>query len=406
MHYNKNKKIEEKQLGSLVIKIGSGITPRGGSKVYTKTGIPFIRSQNVYPNGLRLDDIAFITYSQHDEMEPTKLLPYDVLLNITGASIGRACVVPKNFKEGNVNQHVCIIRCKTELNPYFLCYFLNSFKGQNQINSFQAGGNRQGLNYEQIKKFRVPFFDTKEQQKIVDTLLPWDKVIDTTEKLIQNKKQLKKYLMQKLLSGEIRFKKFKNKKWEKASLKKFLKPQMRPIDKPDKEYKSLGIRSHGKGIFIKLVDNPESVMMDTLYQVKENDLILNITFAWEGAIAIVAKQHEVGLVSHRFPTFVFDKEVMIPEYFRYVIIGKHFIHKLGLVSPGGAGRNRVLDKKDFLELKVNIPLDINEQKKIADLLNSLDNEIQTLENYLSSFNNQKKGFMQKLLTGKIRVRIS
>lgn len=183
-----------------------------------------------------------------------------------------------------------------------------------------------------------------------------------------------------------------------------MKPVSRPVPRPDKEYLALGIRCHGKGTFIRTVDNPKEVMMDTLYGVRENDLIVNITFAWEGAIAIVNKSDECALVSHRFPTHVFKRDKVIPEYFRHVILTKRFVHQLGLISPGGAGRNRVLSKKDFLNLSVSIP-HVDEQKKIATVLNGFDKEISLLGNHLSSLKNQKRGIMQKLLTGEIRVRI-
>ena len=106
-------------------KIGSGVTPLGGSQVYTKDGIPFIRSQNVHFDGLHLEDVAYISQKIHDEMTSTKLCPYDVLLNITGASIGRCTYVPEKFGQGNVNQHVCIIRSTDKLNSVFLAEFLS-----------------------------------------------------------------------------------------------------------------------------------------------------------------------------------------------------------------------------------------------------------------------------------------
>jgi len=90
--------------------IGSGITPKDGRKVYVHEGVPFVRSQNVHPDGLHLENIAYVTSRIHDEMKRTKVHPNDVLLNITGASIGRSTYIPERFGEGNVNQHVCIIR--------------------------------------------------------------------------------------------------------------------------------------------------------------------------------------------------------------------------------------------------------------------------------------------------------
>ena len=93
-------------MGDISNKVGSGITPLGGAKAYKSDGIVFIRSQNVNNDMLWLDDVVFISDEINDKMASSKVFAEDILLNITGASIGRSCVVPKDFKIGNVNQHV------------------------------------------------------------------------------------------------------------------------------------------------------------------------------------------------------------------------------------------------------------------------------------------------------------
>ena len=104
-------------------KVGSGVTPRGGEAVYKTEGHPFVRSQNVGLGNLLLDDIAFIDEETHLRQKNTELQFNDVLLNITGASIGRSALVDKQIVGGNVNQHVCIIRTKENLVPSFICSF-------------------------------------------------------------------------------------------------------------------------------------------------------------------------------------------------------------------------------------------------------------------------------------------
>jgi len=185
-------------------KIGSGITPFGGSEVYQKDGIPFIRSQNVHFDGLHLDNVAYITQEIHDKMSGTKLKSMDVLLNITGASIGRCSIVPEKFGEGNVNQHVCIIRSKPSLFPGFLNYFLISSLMQNMINSVQGGISRQGLNFKDLGNLHIPIPKFEEQQKITSILSEVDKKINNLESNKTRLENLKKGLMQNLLTGQIR----------------------------------------------------------------------------------------------------------------------------------------------------------------------------------------------------------
>ncbi|MBC8389834.1 MAG: restriction endonuclease subunit S [Actinobacteria bacterium] len=185
--------------------------------------------------------------------------------------------------------------------------------------------------------------------------------------------------------------------WYCLEMKDFLKFTPREVKKPKDRYLSLGIRSHCKGTFIREVENPYNVMMESLYIVKKDDLIVNITFAWEGAVALIKEADEGAFVSHRFPTYTFDRNIVIPEYFKYLIPSKRFIYELGIISPGGAGRNRVLNRKDFMHLQFVMP-PIEEQKKIADILLTWDRTIETVTTLINKKTLLKKGLMQKLLT--------
>jgi type I restriction enzyme S subunit len=157
-------------IGELETFVGSGITPGGGKKVYHSEGIPFIRSQNVYPDGLHLGNVAHVTREMHAEMKRTQVHPNDVLLNITGASIGRSAYIPKEFGEANVNQHVCIIRTGWWIVPAYLSHFLNSPYSQDQIFSTESGVTREGLNYTQVRSLQIPLAPLEEQKRIASRI--------------------------------------------------------------------------------------------------------------------------------------------------------------------------------------------------------------------------------------------
>ena len=131
-----------------------------------------------------LGDIAYIDEETHKRQKGTELQLNDILLNITGASIGRSALVDEQIVGGNVNQHVCIIRANEKLVPSFLCNFLLSRYGQKQIDSFQAGGNRQGLNFEQIKSIKIGLPIVEEQKKIAGLLQLLEQRIFTQSKII------------------------------------------------------------------------------------------------------------------------------------------------------------------------------------------------------------------------------
>ena len=186
------------KIGDITSKVGSGVTPKGGSAVYKTSGHLFIRSQNVGNGCFLLDDVAYIDEATHKKQINTELKDGDVLLNITGASIGRTTVVNKNVEGGNVNQHVCIIRLLEDYSPNYICNYLLSYGGQKQIDSFQAGGNREGLNFEQIRsiKFFIPSF--REQSKIASLLSLLEERIATQNKIIEDLKKLKVAITQKI----------------------------------------------------------------------------------------------------------------------------------------------------------------------------------------------------------------
>lgn len=185
--------------------IGSGVTPSGGATNYKDKGIPFIRSQNVYPNELRLEGVAYISEDLHSQMKRTHLKSKDVLLNITGASIGRSAYIPDEFGEGNVNQHVCIIRTTDDILPEYLSLFLNSPTGQDNINSLQKGVTRQGLNYDQIRSIKVNLPPLEEQIEIIKYVELQDFNIHQIESQHSNKinstSSLEKAVMQMAFDG-------------------------------------------------------------------------------------------------------------------------------------------------------------------------------------------------------------
>lgn len=194
-------------LKQLTTKIGSGKTPSGGAEVYTTEGIMFLRSQNVYNTGLELDTVSYITEEIDSEMSNTRVQYMDVLLNITGGSIGRCCLFDLADVPANVNQHVCILRTdKTKLLPQYLRYFWNSASGPMVVAQHQTGGNRQGLNFEQIGMTKIPYCSIEEQQKIVTFLdarcNEMDALVVDKEALITDLEAYKKSLIFEVVTGK------------------------------------------------------------------------------------------------------------------------------------------------------------------------------------------------------------
>ncbi len=182
-----------KSIYQLSSRVGSGITPTGGSEVYKDEGIVFLRSQNIKFEGLDLSDVAFVDERQHGLMKNSEVFAFDVLVNITGASIGRCCFVPVGIGKANQNQHVCTIRLlkPNEKDAKFLSSVLASPIGQRQIFKLNAGGNREGLNYQQLGSFKLPWPIKRTRSKIAEILTTIDKTIEKTQLLIHKYQQIK-----------------------------------------------------------------------------------------------------------------------------------------------------------------------------------------------------------------------
>ncbi len=201
-----NKNFEEGVLGDYTELISSGSTPKGGREVYLEEGeILFIRSQNVLMNKFSEHDALYLPLKIHEKMKRTWVKNKDVLLNITGASIGRTTIYEGENYKANVNQHVCIIRLKNfeTLNPYYLTYYLSSPQMQEYIWRINAGATRQALNFSQIKKFKIPIppIDVQNNfEKIVR------RIIDLKDYQAQSKEEINNFfnnIVQKGFKGEL-----------------------------------------------------------------------------------------------------------------------------------------------------------------------------------------------------------
>lgn len=195
------------KIKSCVTKVGSGKTPKGGGDVYSSEGVLFLRSQNVYDTGLVLDDPTYISEEIDEEMKNTRVMDKDVLLNITGGSIGRCCIYDKSYGKANVNQHVSIIRLKQDIMfPEYMHYYWLSSLGKMSVNLYQTGGNREGMSADAIKNSPIIYTSISTQKEIIAFLdskcAEIDNIILEKEKLITNLEEYKKSLIYEYVTGK------------------------------------------------------------------------------------------------------------------------------------------------------------------------------------------------------------
>lgn len=393
---------EVNKLGSKCIKIGSGITPTGGVKVYKSEGRPFLRSQNVGWGVLILDDIVFIDNETHQTFKTTEIKKDDVFLNITGASIGRCAIADESVENGNVNQHVCIIRTnKSKLSPSFLKYFLLSTKGKKQIDGFQAGGNRQGLNFGQIKSFDVILPPIEEQKGIGSALERADDYIISLEKLINKKRKIKLGAMQVLLSGKKRLLGY-NQKWQQKRLGEIGESLI------GLTYSPLNVKSDGilvlrssniQGNCLSYEDNVYvDIEVSKRIITREGDILICVR---NGSRDLIGK---VALIDKKAAgeTFGAFMSVFRTKYSQFVFhLFQTEIIKRQIREHIGATINQITTK-NLNAFVIPFPC-VEEQEAICKVLNEMDKEIVLLEKKLQKIIKINQGMMSDLLTGKKRL---
>lgn len=182
--------------------------------------------------------------------------------------------------------------------------------------------------------------------------------------------------------------------WEKQKFDDILDKYEDPVATPHDGYERLGVRSHVKGTFHSYVAPGAELETAQMHRVAADKMLFNITFAWEHAVAITAENDAGKLVSHRFPQFSFAPE-MYPKFFKYVVADEKFRYHLWLSSPGGAGRNRVLNIPEMLQYETRLPKK-QEQICIAEWFENLDNLIAQHQSRLEKMQSIKSSMLEKM----------
>ncbi|MBK5261042.1 MAG: restriction endonuclease subunit S [Peptostreptococcaceae bacterium] len=200
---------------------------------------------------------------------------------------------------------------------------------------------------------------------------------------------------------KLRFAEF-SKEWEAKTVENIFSRINKTVNvNPNENYRQIGIRSHGKGIFYKKEVTGREIGKKRVFWVEPYVFIVNIVFAWEQAVASTTV-NELGMIaSHRFPMYKPKKDLLDLDFITYYFKTKKGKSLLELASPGGAGRNRTLGQKEFSELKIKLPCK-DEQIKIAEFLSAVDCKIKNQKKVIVSYELLKKGYMQKIFSQDLR----
>ena len=382
---NINQKIPEgwsvKKLGN-VIDTFSGGTPLAGKSIYYENGtIPFIRSGEIYQNYTEL----FITEKGLQESSAKMVKKGDLLFALYGANSGEVAISQIN---GAINQAILCIRPKHDNVNYLNNVFV--LLKEKILHKYLQGGQG-NLSAEIVKSLNFVFPPLPEQEKIAGILGTWDEAIEKLSDLIEQKKLLKKSLMQKLFNFSIECHKRFDDIFEDYSDKKH----------PDKELLS-ATQENGvlpRRLLAGRVMSPEG-SLNGYKLIRSGDFVISLR-SFQGGFEY--SKYE-GLISPAY-TILRNKIEISKDFYRYFFKSYDFIEKYLSIAVIGIRDGKQISYPDLRSVKIPYPT-LEEQQAIADVLSTADEEIDLLNQKLEALKEQKKGLMQQLLTGQIRVKVN
>ena len=387
---------EQRKLGELV-KIGD-IDHR--MPPTTDDGVPYLMTGDFCGvNELNFDGVKHVSREDYDILSRKIKPELGDILFARYASVGAVRYV--DFTRDFLISYSCAIIKKGEkIDSKFLYHFLSSDIAQKQIQLEINTGSQANIGIDSMKNNIFVFMPSKaEQIKISKYLSDMDTLITLHQRKYEKLKTVKKSMLEKMFprdgsnNPEIRFIGFTD-PWEQHKLSEVLTSYTDPVDIPHTGYERLGIRSHAKGTFHSYVPEGHELQTAQMHKVAANKFIVNITFGWEHAVAVTDENDAGKLVSHRFPQFSLSED-LDPKFLKYIILDENFRHHLWLASPGGAGRNRVLNLTEMLQYEICIP-NLSEQRQIADVLIRLDNLITLHHLKLEKLKNIKQSLLQNM----------
>lgn len=332
--------------------------------------------------------------------------PGDVLLSIA-ATVGKPIVVGMDacIHDGFV------AFSQLRLDATFLYYLLGA--KASELAGLGQTGTQKNINSAIVSSAPILLPPLSEQRKIAVILSSADDAIEATQAVSNQLGVVKKAMMADLLTRGVpgRHARFRTttfgdipETWRTARIGDVTEPVRTPVEVvPTSIYREIGVRSHCKGVFHKEPVSGKALGSKRVFYVEPECIVVNIVFAWEGAVASTSAS-EVGMIaSHRFPLLRPKSGLMNLQYLRLLLQTRRGVELLGSISPGGAGRNKTLDQGALLRLEVPVP-PLPEQELVAGAITSVELAIASERARLQGLLQARAGLMSVLLTGEVRVK--
>jgi type I restriction enzyme S subunit len=383
--------------------ITKGTTPTSLKYSYQKEGINFIKTENINEYGkIDYKSTSKISASCDLALKRSRLEDNDILFSIAG-SLGTVATVSKECLPANTNQAIAIIRLKDLNEVFYYSKILKSRYLKRYIYLNTSKGIQANLSLNQIRNILIPIPEKKELEKISEILFIWEKAIELKEKLISEKKILKKGLMQNLLTGNLRFPEYQ-KEWKEYRLNNLLKVVKREENfKNNRLYNLVSVRRRSGGLFYRGELWGYQIKTKNLSPILEGDFLISKMQIVHGALGLVEHEYENYHVSDSYIILRSkNNEILNIKFFNYLTQLPFMYHKAYVSSYGVHIEKMTFNLKLYLNEKIRIPQDIGEQENIINILNLISKDINIMEKELDELKVQEKRLTELLIFGTIR----
>lgn len=373
---------------------GTGHTPDRKKPHYWNGGVRWISLADSH----RLDQV-YISDTEYAIAEAgldnssAVLHPAGIVVLSRDAGVGKSAVTTCPLA---VSQHFVVWDCGSDLHNLYLYYWLQFMKPEFERIANGSTIKTIGMGYFDRLQILVP--GREVQEPIAETLLAWDSAVTAVRKLIRRRRKLKRGLLQQLLTGERRFPEFRDQPWVERRFGDFL-TESRILGSHGAAAKKLSIRLYGKGMYVR-TDNRDGSEQTQYYRRSAGQLVYSKLDFLNGAFGIVPASLDGYESTLDVPAFDIASDTDPRWLLDLVTFDGFYKRQLGMAHGGRKARR--VNPDAFLGLALPMPTRA-EQTRIADALEAADREIQLLTDLHEALKEQKKGLMQQLLTGKVRV---
>lgn len=382
--------------------ISSGGTPDRGTPEYWAGSIPWVKTGEIQFNLIR-DTEEKITARALKESSAKMVPSGSLLMAMYGQGKTRGQVALLGI-EAAINQACAAITPHDFSDSRYLFQYLAA--NYHNVRRLSNSGSQENLNAELIREIRIFYPDKPQRGRIADILSSWDEALEKLAALIAAKDRRKKALMQQLLTGKCRLRTFKGKAWESLRMADVLERIFRPADVDAAETLALvSIRRRCGGLFRRPDILASAYKTQDLHALKAGDFLISKRQVVHGAWAIVEPEFDGTLVSKEYAILVNrapDKLDM--RLFAWLAQTPRMLRLARISSTGVHIEKLIFDPVVFLREQIRIPKDLKEQAAIASVLDAADTELRLLRHQRAALDQQKRGLMQQLLTGNVRMK--